>query len=190
MKRKYGLLIGAVAGLAAAQIALADETALNLIKKGNDYVGMPSRDKVLEIYSDKSIGSLSPNVWYVVYYDPTVAFKAVEVKFGAGQEMEVSHSIQPFRLPARERDVMDSAQMSVDSDRALAIAQSQPLLKNLTLRSSRMTLERGDSGPAWRIQLFAAGVNDPSKEADIGTVVLSATDGSVIKADLNPARAD
>ncbi|HSY42744.1 MAG TPA: hypothetical protein VK811_02465, partial [Candidatus Acidoferrum sp.] len=87
MKMKQGLILGAVLGLAAARVALADPTALQLVKSGNDYVAMPSRDKVLRIYSDKSVGTLEPNIWHIVYYDPTVFSRSVEVKFGAGQEM-------------------------------------------------------------------------------------------------------
>jgi len=151
---------------------------------------MPSRDKVLQIDSDKSVGSLTPIIWYVVYFDPTVPFRSVEVKFGAGQEMKISHPVRPFCLPPKERDILNSAEIAVDSDRALNIAQTQPLLKNLTLRATKMTLEHGDTGPVWCVRLWVARVNNPSKEADIGTVVLSARDGSVIKSDLRPASAD
>ena len=95
MKMKYGFVWGAVLGLATTRIALADPTALELVKKkGNNYVGVQSKDKVLEIYSDKSVAKLQPNVWNIVYYDPSVTFKSVDVKFrGAGEEMEVSHSM-------------------------------------------------------------------------------------------------
>src|ERR1700722_5484498 len=66
-----------------------DLTAYQLIKEGNRYVGGDAKDKVVQIRSEKSIGTLTPNVWYIVYYDPDATFKATEVKFGAGQKMDV-----------------------------------------------------------------------------------------------------
>jgi hypothetical protein len=190
MKMKLVLVLGAVLGLTTTRVALADPTALQLVKSGNDYVGMPSRDKVLQVYSEKSVGTLEPNLWHVVYYDPTVFFRTVEVKFGGGQEMDVSHPMRPFTLPASASDILDRSKLTVDSDRALSIATSQPLLKGLTLKSTRMTLENGDTGPMWKVELYAAKVNDPTKEADIGTVRISASDMSVAKADLHPSDAD
>ena len=190
MKIKNGALLGAGLALAAAQLALADPTALNLTKKGNDYVGMPSRDKILEINSDKSVASLEPNIWHVIYYDPTVMTKSVEVKFGAGEEMDVSHPMHPFQWPASEHDILDRAKLNVDSDRALTIATSQPLLKSLKLRASKMTLENSDSGPVWKVELYATKLNDPTREADLGSVHISANDGSVIKSDLDPGNAE
>jgi hypothetical protein len=188
MKKKYKFVLGAIMGLATTHIALADPTALNLIKEGDNYVGIQSKDKILEIYSDRSVASLQPNVWHVVYYDPdgNVMFKSVEVKFGAGQEMEVSHPVHAFQMPAKPGDILDQSKLKVDSDRALDIATSQPLLKGLTLRSSKMTLENSDYGVAWKVELYAAKINDPTKEAGIGSVYISTDDGSVVKSDLHP----
>ena len=75
-------LVVLLAGLAAR----ADEpTAFDLIKEGNRYVGEQAKDRIVQIRSEKSIGTLTPNIWYVVFYDPTASLKAVEVKFGAGK---------------------------------------------------------------------------------------------------------
>src|SRR5215470_17529530 len=96
MKTKHKHIIGAALAFALAFAARADDaTAFQLAKKGNDYVGIQSKDKVVQIRSDKSVGSMTPNIWYVVYYDPDATFKSVEVKFGAGQKLDVSH---PGRL--------------------------------------------------------------------------------------------
>ena len=188
MKIKHGVVLGAILGLAATQIAMAEPTALQLIKNGDDYVGMPSRDKVLEVYSEKSVAHLEPNVWHIVYYDPTVMTRSVDVKFGAGQEMEVSHPMRPFTFPARARDVLDQSKLRVDSDQALHTAASQRLLNGLTLRSSRLTLESTDDGIVWKVELWAARTSDPTKEAGIGSVSVSAYDGSIVTSDLHPSR--
>ena len=187
MKMKYALVLGAVLAMAGTRVALAEPTALQLVKNGDNYVGIQSKDKILEIYSEKSAGTLEPNVWHVVYYDPDEMCKNTDVKFGAGQEMEVSHPFHPFQMPAKPRDVLDQSKINVDSDRALHIATSQPLLKGLTLRTSRMTLQNTDYGLAWRVELWAAKVGDPSRQVGIGSVYISANDGSVVRSDLSPS---
>ena len=192
MKIQNTIILGAVLGLATARMALAEPTALDLIKKGNDYVGVQSKDKVIQVFSDRSVASLEPNIWHVVYYDPTVGafdLKSVEVKFEAGQETGVSHPMRPFQLPAKPSQVIDLSKITVDSDRAVDIATSQPVLKGLKLRYSKVTLQNGDGGPEWRVELWAAKVSDPTKDANVGTVRVSATDGSVIQSALRPGNA-
>ena len=59
----------ATIGCGHSPLHAAEPTALQLVKEGNKHVGEDARDKVVQIRSDKSIGSLTPNVWYMVYYD-------------------------------------------------------------------------------------------------------------------------
>jgi hypothetical protein len=187
MKMNYGVVLGAVLGLATTHAVLADPTALSLVKNGDEYVGTPCRDRVLEIYSDKSVATMQPNVWHVVYYDPSVFSKAVDVKFGAGQEMEVSHPMRPFMIPAKARDVIEPDRLKIDSDRALQIASTQPILNGLTLRSSKMTLSNSDDGAIWKVELYAAKVGNPTREVSVGYVTMTADDGTIVKADLHPS---
>lgn len=167
-----------------------DPTAFELAKMGNQYVGVQSKDKVVQIRSEKSVASLTPDIWYVVYYDPDATFKAVEVKFGAGQKLDVSHPARILEMATDEHAVLDKDKLKVDSDRALKIATSRPLLQNLTLKASKLTLGHGDEGPVWKVQLWAAKLKDPNDNADIGVVTLSATDGSVVTTDLHPNSVD
>ena len=183
-------MAGALA-LALAPLAMAgDVTAFELIKEGNHYVGDQSKDKVVNIHSEKSVASLTPNIWYVVYYDPDATLKAVEVKFGAGQKMKVTHPLRLLEPVTGEDKVLDRSKLNVDSDRALKIATSQPLLNNLTLRASRLWLLHGDLGPVWKVQFWAAKLKHPNDEADIGVVFISAADGSIVKTDLHPNKVD
>lgn len=189
MKLNYGFAVGVILGLAAAQMASAEQTALDLVKKGDSYVGIQSKDKVLQIYSDKSVASLTPNIWHVVYYDPSTFIKSVEVKFGAGLEMAVTHPFHMFQMPAKPEQILDLSKITVDSNRALAIASTQPLLKGLTLRAAQLTLQKVDGTPTWKVVLWAAKVSDPTKEADLGSVSISAIDRSVLNVDLHPNHA-
>jgi len=172
--------------LGGALSAWAGEpTAFELIKEGNRYVGEQCKDKVVQIRSEKSIGSLTPSIWYVVYYDPDATFKATQVKFGAGQKLKVSRPARVLELAGRDKEAMNASKLKVDSDKAIKTAAAQPLLKPLTLKASQVWLEHGDEGPVWKIRLWAAKLQKPSAMADIGEVYLSAETGKVIRSDLH-----
>jgi hypothetical protein len=169
-------------------------TALQLIKEGNRYVGEQSKDKIVQLRSEKSVGTLTPNVWYVVYYDPTATLKAQEVKFMAGKMVSVK---RPMRLlePVTGGDIpLDREKVKIDSDEAIKAALKEPILQNIKVTSTELKLERlgegvlGQSGtaqPVWRVKLWAAKVRNPNKTAGIGEVWLSAEDGKNLKNDLH-----
>jgi hypothetical protein len=163
-------------------------TAFALIEEGNKHVGESARGRIVEIRSERSIGSLNPNIWYIVYYDPTATFKATEVKMGAGKMMTVK---RPPRLlePITGRDkALDREKLKIDSDRALEIALKEPLLEHLQLKSAQYWLERSDDEPVWKIRFWAAKVRQPQNVADVGDVYVSAEDGKVTRTNLHPNR--
>jgi hypothetical protein len=179
----------ALAGLASIGAA-AEVTAFALAKLGNDYVGKDSKDKVVQIRSEKSIASTTPTVWYVVYHDEDATFKATEVKFGAGKKMKV---IRPMRILETVGDtdrVFDLTKLKIDSDKALKIAQAEELLKPLTIRASQLWLQHNADGPVWKVKLWAAKLKNPTADADIGDVLISAKDGKVVRSDLHINRVD
>jgi hypothetical protein len=189
--------------LAAGGLSLAargaEATAYDLIKEGNRYLGEQSKDKVVQIRSEKSVGGLTPNVWYVVYYDPTATMKATEVKFGAGKMLTVK---RPMRLlePVTGTDTpLDRAKLKIDSDQAIKTALKEPLLENLKVTATQLKLERvgqgalGQSGPGegvWKVRLWAAKLRNPNRDANIGEVWISATDAKVVKNDLHINKVD
>jgi hypothetical protein len=187
----WKILTTAAMTFVATQLALAaGPTAFELVKLGDQYVGVQSKDKVVQIRSERSLGSLTPDIWYVVYYDPDATFKAVQVKFGAGQKMDVSHPGRLLELMGDNADPLDATKLKIDSDQAIKIATAQPLLKNLTLKAVQLKLDHGDTGPQWRVNLWAAKMKNPDDKVDIGVIVLSSADGSIIKADLHPNRVE
>lgn len=194
------LLVALCATAAINYTARASEpTAFELIKEGNRYVGEQAKDKIVQIRSEKSVGTLTPNIWYVVFYDPTASLKAVEVKFGAGQMLTVK---RPMRLlePVTGGDLpLDREKLKMDSPEAIKIALKEPLLQNLKITATELKLDRlgegvlGQGGPGqgvWKVRLWAAKLRDPSRDADIGEVWISATDGQVVKNDLHINRVD
>ena len=164
-------------------------TAFQLVKEGNRYIGEQAKDKVVQIRSEKSVASITPNIWYIVYYDSTAKFRAIEVKFGAGKMLEVTRPMRLFERVAEEKQ-LDAAKLKIDSDKAIAIAQKEPLLENLTVKASQLKLEKGEDGPVWKVRLWAAKLRKPSDLADIGEVIISSETGKVVSADLKINRVD
>jgi len=194
MQRKC--LVLAAALCAVTRIALAsDPTAFSLVKDANEYVGKDAKDQVIQIRSEKSIGTLTPNIWYVVFYDPDATFKSTEVKFGAGRKLDVKRPFRVLEL-AKADKVFDKAKLKTDSDAAIKIATSEPLLKGLTIKATQLWLDsnyKSDlsvTGPTWRVRLWAAKLRNPNDDADIGEVYIAAEDGKVVKTDLHIDRVD
>src|SRR6266702_8675789 len=124
------------------QSRAADPTAFDLIKEGNRYVSEEAKDKVVQIRSEKSVGGLTPNIWYIVYYDPDASLKATEVKFGAGKKLSVK---RPFRLlepVTGDSSTLDKDKLKVDSDKAIQIALKEPMLDKLTIKATELKLVR------------------------------------------------
>lgn len=180
----------ALLALTTAGAGAAEMTAFELIKEGNRYVGEDAKDKVVQIRSEKSIGGLTPNIWYVVFYDIDARMKATEVKFGAGKKLDVQRPFRLFERAGGYRQVLDRAKLKIDSDEALKIAQKDGLLDRVKLTNSRLTLERWEDMPVWKIQLWAEKLRDTTKTADIGQVFVNAEDGKVVNRDLHINRLD
>ena len=174
-----------------ARFALAGEpTAFDLVKDGNQYLGVQSKDKVVQIRSEKSIGTLTPNLWFVVYYDPDATFKATEVKFGAGKKLKVTRPMRVIERGSGEDKVLESSKLKTDSDQAIKIATAEPLLNSLKLLATQLWLQHGDEGPVWKVRLWAAKLKKPTDDVNIGDVYISAADGKVIRTDLHINRVD
>src|ERR1051325_987478 len=109
------LLCSTVRVVFADSTASHDPTALQLINDANEYVGKDARDKVVQIRSEKSVGSLTPAIWYVVFYDPDATFKATEVKFAAGKKTDTKRPIRMLEYVKADK-VFDKSKLKTDSD--------------------------------------------------------------------------
>lgn len=194
ISRKFFLVAFIVCSLTPVAEA-GEPTAFQLIKLGNDYVGKDARDKVVQIRSEKSIGSLTPTIWFVVYYDADASLKATEVKFEAGKKADVKRPLRVLEFVKADK-VFDKAKLKVDSDAAIKTAAAEPLLKNLTLKAtqlwldSNMKFDLSVEAPVWKVRLYAAKLKNPNDNADVGDVYISAVDGKVLKSDLHINRVD
>jgi hypothetical protein len=195
MKNNFAPLLVVAAGLLVSVIAgKADEpTAFDLIKEANRHVGEDAKDKVTQIRSEKSVGSLVPNIWYVVFYDPDATAKATEVKFAAGKKVTVKRPARVLEFGSGTYKAIDRSRMKIDSNKAIEVAIKDPLLANLTLTNTQLWLDRAgrdDNSGVWKIRLWAQKVRRPTETVDIGDLFISADDGRVIKNDLKIHRAD
>jgi hypothetical protein len=180
-----------LAGPLVRAASAAEPTAFELAKEGNRYIGEQAKDKVVQIRSDKSIGSTVPTIWYIVYYDPTATFKAVEVKFGAGRMLDVKRPMRVLEPITGAQQPLDLSKLKIDSDKAIQVALKEPLLDKLNVQATSARLERGEGGvPVWKIRVWAAKLRHPNEQADLGDIVLSAEDGSVLKNNLRISRVD
>jgi hypothetical protein len=169
----------------------AEPTAFELVKEGNRAIGEQSKDKVLGIHSEKSVASLTPNVWYVTYFDPDAPLKRVEVKFGAGQQLGVKReSHPPFGGVGSLDKVLEIKKLKVDSDKAIKIATAEPLLAKLTIKATQLWLEYTGAAPVWKVRVWAAKLRKPDATANIGDISISAESGEVVKSDLHIERVD
>ena len=190
LKHTSGILASILLGACCLAARAAEPTAFELIKEGNRHVGEEAKDKVVQVRSEKSIGGLTPSIWFVVYYDPDARMKATEVKFGGGKKMDVQRPFRLFERAGSYKLVLERPKLKIDSDEALKIAQKDGLLEKVKLTNSKMTLERWEEIPVWKITFWAEKARDASHTADIGQVFVNAEDGKVVNRDLHINRID
>jgi len=193
IRRSLGLIALGLIGASGVGLA-AEPTAFELIKEGNRHVGEEAKDQVVQIRSEKSIGTLTPTIWYVVYFDPDATAKATEVKFGAGKKLSVKRParvLEPFLGTHR---ALNRDKLKLDSDKIIEIAVKEPLLNNLKLKATQLWLERqpwaADDVPVWRVRIWAGKLKNPDDNVDVGEVFISAESGKVLKNELRISRVD
>jgi hypothetical protein len=187
------LLLGLIVAPLSQAAPAAEMTAFQLIKEGNRYVGEDVKDKVVQIRSEKSIGGLAPNIWYIVYYNPDATFLSTEVKFAAGKKVSVKNPPRLLEPVTGAHKPLDREKLKVDSDKAVAIASKEPILEKLTLKAVALKLERmapDSEQPVWKVRLWAAKLKNPNDSADIGQIFVAADDGKVVQTDVHANRID
>jgi hypothetical protein len=184
------LLGVAASAFLCCAVHAGEKTAFELAKEADKHVGEDAKGKVVQLRSEKSIGTLTPTVWYVVLHDPDATAKATEIKFGAGQKLSVKRPARVLELGFRDHLPLDKDKLKVDSDAAIKTASEQPMLKNLKLTASKLTLEKWEGQVVWKVRLWAEKLRDSRKDADIGEVFIAADSGKVVKNDLKIERVD
>ena len=165
-------------------------TAFGLARAANRHVGEQCRDRIVEIYSEKSADGLVPDVWHIVFYDPEATFRSRVVKFTVGKEPTVRRPMRLFEALVGDHLPLDHSQLRIDSDQALKIAAREPGLAGAELKATQFLLIRADEQPVWKIRLWVEVGKAGSEPVAIGEVQVSALDGRVVKSSLQPPRAE
>ena len=160
-----------------------EPTAFELAKEGNKYVGEHAKDKIIQIRSERSVGTLTPKVWFVTYFDSTATFKQVEVKFAAGKMIDVKRPFRLIEMAGGNRE-LDNDKLKVDSNEAIEKAVSEPILESIKVKSVEAKLEHTPAAPVWRIRLWAEKLNGRDV-VDIGRVTVTADDAKVIETNVH-----
>lgn len=169
--------------------ATTEPTAFAYVQAGNERVLPASRDLIVEIKANRSPGRLVPRDWSVVYYDSTASFKAVEIKFSGGTLMKLSKPGRVLEAFGNNKPFARDA-LRVDSDQALKLALAA-VPNGVNVKSCSFRLTRGEGGlPVWKLRLWAAKLRHPLEEGELGELILSATDGTILRNDLKPQRLD
>jgi hypothetical protein len=182
-------LLALALGAPGQSSSTAQMTAFALVKEGDKVISPQAKDKITQIYSEKSTNTLAPDVWHIDYFDPTSAFKATEVTFVAGKVTEITRPKRVLDAFTGNKQ-LDWKKLKVNSDRALAIALKEPMLNNLHLQATQFWLERTSIGPNWKIRFWAARPGKPDQTAQIGDLYLSSKTGEILKNDLHTQGAD
>jgi hypothetical protein len=109
-----GLALALTCGLLTASVL--DRTALELAKEGNKYVIEQSKDKIVEIRSDKSSRSTTPTTWYVVYFESVTPIEngtsrfatGTELKFTSGNLVSVKRNVQLLSVGSDQYAELDA----------------------------------------------------------------------------------
>jgi hypothetical protein len=178
------VLLALTVGLAAQTLPGGKKTAFALVKEGDKVIDPQARDKVMQIRSDKSVDGLMPDVWYVAYFDPTAAFKTTEVTFVNGKVTEIKRPKHLLDAFSGSRQ-MEWKRVKIDSDRALAIALKESLLKKADLRATQFWLERSVTDATWQIRFWGVRPDNADKTYVIGDIYIAGKSGQVVKTNLH-----
>jgi hypothetical protein len=175
----WALVLALVWGLPASVVQAASPTAFALVKEGNKYVAPEGKNRITQIFSEKSDKSLVPNVWYIDYLDPKASFRTTEIKFVDGKMASIKEPKRWYDALNGSRQ-LDWKKLKVDSNGALSIAQKEPMLKNQGVRAVQFTLARTPTGSMWKIHFWTAKVGNPSETVDAGELEISTKNGAIL----------
>jgi len=120
-------------------------------------------------------GTPVPERWYFIVHDPK-SETGVHEYVVAGGEVVASRGVSQFAESLRAEDVIGSAALKVDSDRAAQLAQHYALANNMTVATMQYELKKNGAAavPLWNVTCL----DEAGKE--LGQLVISAGRGTVV----------
>jgi len=120
-------------------------------------------------------GTPVPERWYFIVHDPK-AETGVHEYVVAGGEVVASRDVSQFAESLRAEDVIGSAGLKVNSDRAAQLAQQYALANNMSVATMQYALKKhgAAAAPLWNVTCL----DEAGKE--LGQLVISAGRGTVV----------
>jgi len=155
------LSLGCVFGFAPAneQTGL---TALRAFKIAQRRLRPEVRAKLLSVSSARTDGSLAPEAWRFVFFDPATSGNCRVVTVAAKTSSEHPDTVEAFSSARTESVPVTHALVQnkwvVDSDQALAQTRGTAKLKGIRSAHYRLEQPRNGQEPLWTLSFYAEAV--------------------------------
>jgi hypothetical protein len=152
------LSLGCVFGFAAGnnQFSL---TALRALKIAQRRLRPEVRAKLLSVSSARTDGSLSPEAWRFVFFDPGTSGNCRVVTVAAKTSSEHPDTVEAFSSAKTESvanmHVITQNKWVMDSDKVLAQVRGATKLKGIRGAEYRLGQQRSGQEPFWTICFYA-----------------------------------
>lgn len=152
------LSLGCVFGFAAAN-KQSNLTALRALKIAQRRLRPEVRAKLLSVSSARTDGSLAPEAWRFVFFDPATSGNCRVVTVAAKTSSEHPDTVEAFSS-ARTESVAANHPIAqnkwvMDSDQGLAQVRGAAKLKGISGAEYRLGQTRGALEPLWTICFYA-----------------------------------
>jgi len=134
-------------------------TALRAFKIAQRRLRPEVRAKLLSVSSARTDGSLAPEAWRFVFFDPATSGNCRVVTVAAKTSSEHPDTVEAFSSAKTESVPVTHAiaqnKWVVDSDQVLAEARAVAKLKGIRAAEYRLGQPRGGQEPLWTLSFYA-----------------------------------
>lgn len=182
------LWLWCIGNMSAGLFEHSPKTAFEARAIASDKVNESARTKLIQVYGERSKVGLHPVLWRFLFWDGTASQsgRAVTVVNGVVEEIRDGYTeLDKLRLAAyKEDEIMDPAQLKVNSNEALKKITKLGSLKDVKLSSTEFLLSKskGNVQPIWHVKLFA---DKAGTEVEVGQITMSANTGEMFEVNLS-----
>lgn len=166
---RFPLLFSLVLAGSGASLFAAETSALTALK-------LLPRDKAAKLARiEARDGTPEPDRWYLLVQDPAEENGLHEFVI-AGKEIVASRAISQFADALKPEDVIGTAAVKIDSDRAAKLARQYAEANNVSISKMNYELKKegADAAPVWKISCLDETGNK------VGEITVTAGKGNVI----------
>jgi len=177
----------------SASFALAGEpvSAFDAIKIADKELNKEAKDRVIEIFGEKSNTSVFPDKWQIIFFDPYAKQDGRMIEVTAGRVTAIQDGytqLGKFRLAAyKPEEVINPGAMKIDSSKILDILKTSTALKDAHITGLRMKLVKPDKSsaiPNWYV-VISASSSSTGESGEVGEATISAATGQILNLDID-----